>query len=103
MEGVLVNSDVKAAVLISSKPGCFIAGADIAMLDAAKSKEEVKISELCQYHSYRIAGNFRMVLNFVFFARKLDLAKIKSIFLCGLLCLFAHALIDINLQNEHFC
>ena len=35
------NSDTKAAVLISSKPNSFIAGADIAMLDAAKSLEEV--------------------------------------------------------------
>ena len=35
------NSDIKAAVLISSKPGSFIAGADIAMLNAANSLEEV--------------------------------------------------------------
>lgn len=27
------RSDVKAAVLISGKPGCFIAGADIKMLE----------------------------------------------------------------------
>ena len=31
----------KSIVLISSKPGCFIAGADISMLDAAESEEEV--------------------------------------------------------------
>ena len=30
----------KSIVLISSKPGCFIAGADISMLDAAESEEE---------------------------------------------------------------
>jgi len=37
-----INSDpsVKAAVLISKKPGCFIAGADIGMIDACKTEEE---------------------------------------------------------------
>lgn len=29
MNEVWANNDVKAAVLISAKPGCFIAGADI--------------------------------------------------------------------------
>ena len=40
-EEVAANPEAKAAVLISSKPGSFIAGADISMLDAAKSAEEV--------------------------------------------------------------
>uniref|UniRef100_A0A8C6WNB5 enoyl-CoA hydratase n=1 Tax=Neogobius melanostomus TaxID=47308 RepID=A0A8C6WNB5_9GOBI len=35
------NDAVKSAVLISSKPGCFIAGADINMISACKSSEEV--------------------------------------------------------------
>ncbi|XP_042359517.1 hydroxyacyl-CoA dehydrogenase trifunctional multienzyme complex subunit alpha a [Plectropomus leopardus] len=35
------NSAVKSAVLISSKPGCFIAGADINMIQSCKSSEEV--------------------------------------------------------------
>lgn len=35
------NDAVKSAVLISSKPGCFIAGADINMIQACKSTEEV--------------------------------------------------------------
>uniref|UniRef100_A0A8B9L9N1 Trifunctional enzyme subunit alpha, mitochondrial n=1 Tax=Astyanax mexicanus TaxID=7994 RepID=A0A8B9L9N1_ASTMX len=35
------NDAVKSAVLISSKPGCFIAGADINMIQACKSAEEV--------------------------------------------------------------
>lgn len=35
------NGAVKSAVLISSKPGCFIAGADINMISACKSSEEV--------------------------------------------------------------
>uniref|UniRef100_A0A673CUW1 Trifunctional enzyme subunit alpha, mitochondrial n=1 Tax=Sphaeramia orbicularis TaxID=375764 RepID=A0A673CUW1_9TELE len=35
------NGAVKSAVLISSKPGCFIAGADINMIQACKTSEEV--------------------------------------------------------------
>lgn len=35
------NSAVKSAVLISSKPGCFIAGADINMIQACNSAAEV--------------------------------------------------------------
>ena len=42
MEDVLANNEAKAAVLISSKPGCFIAGADVKWLDAAKTKEDVR-------------------------------------------------------------
>lgn len=34
------NPSIQAAVLISGKPGCFIAGADITMLEKCKSKEE---------------------------------------------------------------
>nr|XP_023015630.1 trifunctional enzyme subunit alpha, mitochondrial [Leptinotarsa decemlineata] len=34
------NSQIQACVLISGKPGCFIAGADITMLEASKSAEE---------------------------------------------------------------
>lgn len=41
MEDVLVNEKAKSAVLVSSKPGCFIAGADITWLDSAKNKDEV--------------------------------------------------------------
>lgn len=45
-EGVLkeveTNPNVKAAVLISGKPGCFIAGADIGMLEQCKSVEEAR-------------------------------------------------------------
>ncbi|XP_047674334.1 hydroxyacyl-CoA dehydrogenase trifunctional multienzyme complex subunit alpha a isoform X2 [Tachysurus fulvidraco] len=35
------NGAVKSAVLISTKPGCFIAGADINMIKACRSAEEV--------------------------------------------------------------
>ncbi|KAL4630574.1 trifunctional enzyme subunit alpha, mitochondrial-like [Arapaima gigas] len=41
MNEVWANGSVKSAVLISSKPGCFIAGADINMIQACKSAEEV--------------------------------------------------------------
>ncbi|XP_014256661.1 trifunctional enzyme subunit alpha, mitochondrial [Cimex lectularius] len=36
------DPNVHAAVLISGKPGCFIAGADISMLEACKTEEEVR-------------------------------------------------------------
>ena len=42
METGLRRDDVTSAVLISSKPGNFIAGADIAWLDQASSHEEMK-------------------------------------------------------------
>ncbi|XP_041927907.1 hydroxyacyl-CoA dehydrogenase trifunctional multienzyme complex subunit alpha b [Alosa sapidissima] len=41
MDEIWGNATVKSAVLISSKPGCFIAGADINMIQACKSAEEV--------------------------------------------------------------
>ncbi|KAJ8726415.1 hypothetical protein PYW07_001113 [Mythimna separata] len=34
------NPSIQAAVIISGKPGCFIAGADITMLEACNTKEE---------------------------------------------------------------
>jgi len=36
------NPTVRAAVLISGKPGCFIAGADITMLEACTNEQEVR-------------------------------------------------------------
>ncbi|XP_037100849.1 hydroxyacyl-CoA dehydrogenase trifunctional multienzyme complex subunit alpha a [Syngnathus acus] len=41
MSEIWSNGAVKSAVLISSKPGCFIAGADINMIQACKTSEEV--------------------------------------------------------------
>ncbi|KAK8759853.1 hypothetical protein V5799_028868 [Amblyomma americanum] len=40
LQDFLSNGAVSSAVLISSKPGCFIAGADITMLDKCKSASE---------------------------------------------------------------
>uniref|UniRef100_A0A665X7W9 enoyl-CoA hydratase n=1 Tax=Echeneis naucrates TaxID=173247 RepID=A0A665X7W9_ECHNA len=46
MNEVWANNAVQSAVLISSKPGCFIAGADINMIQACNSVEEVtKLSQ----------------------------------------------------------
>lgn len=43
------NPSVQSAVIISGKPGCFIAGADITMLEQCKSVEETtKLSHDCQ-------------------------------------------------------
>lgn len=36
------NSNVKSAVLISGKPGCFIAGADISMLEQCKTEDDAR-------------------------------------------------------------
>ena len=41
MHEMMKDPTAKAAVIISAKPGSFIAGSDIAMLDAAKTEEEV--------------------------------------------------------------
>ncbi|XP_036922657.1 trifunctional enzyme subunit alpha, mitochondrial [Sturnira hondurensis] len=42
MNEVWANDQVRSAVLISSKPGCFIAGADINMIASCKTPEEVR-------------------------------------------------------------
>ncbi|WP_411023053.1 enoyl-CoA hydratase-related protein, partial [Salmonella sp. s51228] len=42
MQEGLRNDKVHSAVLISSKPGCFIAGADITMLDKADTFEKLR-------------------------------------------------------------
>ncbi|KAL6477917.1 hypothetical protein MHYP_G00137520 [Metynnis hypsauchen] len=41
MDEIWANDAITSAVLISSKPGCFIAGADINMIQACKTTEEV--------------------------------------------------------------
>ncbi|XP_072313744.1 hydroxyacyl-CoA dehydrogenase trifunctional multienzyme complex subunit alpha b [Eucyclogobius newberryi] len=49
MGEVWADTAVRSAVLISSKPGCFIAGADINMIQACNSEEEVtKLSQAGQ-------------------------------------------------------
>lgn len=46
MEYALTNDAAKCAVLTSSKPGSFIAGADIAWLDSAKDADEVSTNKI---------------------------------------------------------
>ncbi|XP_066450509.1 trifunctional enzyme subunit alpha, mitochondrial [Eleutherodactylus coqui] len=46
MDEVWADDAVRSAVLISAKPGCFIAGADINMIESCKSSQEV--SQLSQ-------------------------------------------------------
>ncbi|KAL7873339.1 hypothetical protein AOLI_G00124100 [Acnodon oligacanthus] len=41
MDEIWANNAITSAVVISSKPGCFVAGADINMIQACKSTEEV--------------------------------------------------------------
>ncbi|XP_004686442.1 PREDICTED: trifunctional enzyme subunit alpha, mitochondrial [Condylura cristata] len=41
MNEIWASDQIRSAVLISSKPGCFIAGADINMLSACKNAQEV--------------------------------------------------------------
>ncbi|XP_055979033.1 trifunctional enzyme subunit alpha, mitochondrial [Sorex fumeus] len=46
MNEIWSNDQIRSAVLISSKPGCFIAGADINMLASCKTSQEVtKVSQ----------------------------------------------------------
>ncbi|XP_048830307.1 trifunctional enzyme subunit alpha, mitochondrial-like [Brienomyrus brachyistius] len=46
MNEIWANEAIRGAVLISSKPGCFIAGADINMIEACKTTEDVtKLSQ----------------------------------------------------------
>ena len=48
-EKFISDSSVKSAVLVSGKPGCFIAGADINMLASCKTAEEAtSLSKGCQ-------------------------------------------------------
>uniref|UniRef100_A0A670HWL7 enoyl-CoA hydratase n=1 Tax=Podarcis muralis TaxID=64176 RepID=A0A670HWL7_PODMU len=43
MNEIWANEAVSSAVLISSKPGCFIAGADINMIEACQSSQEITL------------------------------------------------------------
>jgi len=59
VEGILneidANQDISSAVLISGKPGCFIAGADITMLKACKTADEAEaLSKACQDLLFRV-------------------------------------------------
>ncbi|KAM6960921.1 hydroxyacyl-CoA dehydrogenase trifunctional multienzyme complex subunit alpha b [Aplochiton taeniatus] len=60
---IWANNAVQSAVLISSKPGCFIAGADINMIQACNSAEEVtKLSQEGQKMFDKIAKSPKPVV-----------------------------------------
>lgn len=49
IQEIETNPSINAAVLISGKPGCFIAGADITMLENCKTADEsTSLSHSCQ-------------------------------------------------------
>ena len=49
------RADIRAAVLISGKIGCFIAGADINMIESCKTAEEAqRLSRECQEFLQRV-------------------------------------------------
>lgn len=41
LQKIRTDPSIQASVLISGKPGCFVAGADLKMLRSAQTKEEV--------------------------------------------------------------
>lgn len=68
MNEVIKDPNAKAAVIISAKPGSFIAGADITMLDAAKTEEEVN-TVLIFSHSFLFFDTcFYIYFLYIFFA-----------------------------------
>ncbi|KAI9560509.1 hypothetical protein GHT06_011442 [Daphnia sinensis] len=49
LDVITKDANIRATVLMSGKPGCFIAGADISMLQKCKTAEEAsKLSKACQ-------------------------------------------------------
>lgn len=57
------NASVRSAVLISQKPDCFVAGADISMLEACKTdKEATDISHGAQLMFNRIENSKKPVV-----------------------------------------
>ncbi|KAG7157570.1 trifunctional enzyme subunit alpha, mitochondrial-like [Homarus americanus] len=57
------NPEIQAAVLISSKPGCFIAGADIGMIEKCSTLEAVEeLSQACHDILFRIEKSKKPVV-----------------------------------------
>lgn len=57
------NSSIKGSVIISGKPNCFIAGADISMLQSCKTSEEVhKISQDGQNMLHKVERSSKPVV-----------------------------------------
>lgn len=63
VQEIETNPSIKAAVLISGKPGCFIAGADITMLENCKTPQEAtNLSHSCQLLLDRIERSSKPVV-----------------------------------------
>lgn len=63
MNEVWANDAVRSIVLISSKPGCFIAGADINMIEECKTAEEVvRLSQDGQKMFEKIEGSAKPIV-----------------------------------------
>lgn len=57
------RSDIRAAVLISGKVGCFIAGADINMIEGCRSAEEAQsLSKGCQDFLSRVESSAKPIV-----------------------------------------
>ena len=57
------RADIRAAVLISGKIGCFIAGADINMIESCKTAEEAqRLSRECQEFLQRVEDSSKPVV-----------------------------------------
>lgn len=57
------NTNLKSAVLISAKPDCFVAGADIGMLEQCQSAEEAtRISQGAQYMFRRLENSRKPIV-----------------------------------------
>lgn len=73
IQEIETNPAVKSAVIISAKPGCFVAGADISMLEKAKSVEEVT----------KISHNGQLMFDRIEKSRKPIVAAINGVCLGG--------------------
>lgn len=63
VDQIEANGDIQAAVLISGKPGCFIAGADITMIESCKTAEEATaLSKSCQDILFRLEKSKKPVV-----------------------------------------
>jgi len=59
----IARSDVQAMVIISGKMGCFIAGADIKMIEGCKTAEDAQnLSRECQEFFARVEGSSKPVV-----------------------------------------
>ena len=75
MNEVIKDPNVEAAVIISSKPGSFIAGVDVAMLDAAKTEEEVNTVLIFSHSSLFFNTCLYIYFIFCFFLQLQEISR----------------------------